>query len=615
MCGFAGIVQFDSLQFDEFEHLERLSNLIEKRGPDGTRLWNAENVGMAHSLLNIVGKLDSAFQPFVSACGQYVLVFNGEVYNHLQLKEHFFSDHQFVGNSDTEVLLQGLVRFGVDFMGFVDGIYSFAFVDFNTQRVFLVRDFFGTKPLYYYHTDQRLVFASELGFVSTNLGEFLSIEVSVLADYVNKLWLEAPKTPFREIKKIDPNHVLEVDLKTGQSKMRQVLVGNEQKNSTVSKLSERYWVDKLEECLLESLRLQTQANTSVGYLLSGGLDSSLLLSMAVKHGLCSSKTKAFSLLAEQGEDFDGFENDWPFAVSLAGHLGIELIGVEAEQISENSFKKWVLMMDEPVLSPAVIGLDSLCGKAKQEGFRVLLSGLGADELFGGYRRHQLLLETRFLPLIPYSLFKLLRPLFGNRERQFVKLSNVLCAEKTERITNSFDWLSDVDAEKLLRNKSQKTTNNKELNWKNIVDTEINTYLSEHNLLFADRVGMKNHVEIRVPFLTQKIYEIGLHTTARGIDKHLTGKYLLRKMAEKYLPKHIICRKKTGFGGSLKHFFGNYESAFWKKYFDSVFLDHQGVFDAKALNQLLEMQLSGKADYSYPLLAYITVQVWLEENGK
>ncbi|MFQ3577376.1 MAG: asparagine synthase-related protein, partial [Cytophagales bacterium] len=488
----------------------------------------------------------------------------------------------------------------------------FAFFDLKNQKAFLVRDFFGTKPLYYIQENNRFVFSSELTFLTSCFRDN-SLEKSAVVSCLQQLWTEAPITLFKEIKKLCINQTLVVDLATGLVEEKKTSQFKKDEIDFPKKRREKYWIDKLEHLILENLKWQSKANTEVGYLLSGGLDSSLLLAMATTHGLANKKTKAFSLLAEQGKNYDGFENDWTYASSLAKKLGVEIEGVMPEEYSEKNLKKWVKLMDEPILTPAIVGLDALCSRANEQGFRVLISGLGADELFGGYGRHQLLLKSKQVPKIPMTFLSLLRPFLKINNRRFDKIAQILSSSRSLRIAKSFHWLSDETMSSLLQHQIPEPSIEMELNWSNLLNYELRTYLAEHNLLYADRIGMKNHIEIRVPYLTQEIYEIGHLSTEFLLKNHLPSKYLLKKVAEKYLPKSIIHRKKTGFGGSLKQFFLNHENSFWMEYFEQDFLDKQGIFNAQKLRQILDEQVKGKKDNSYPLLAFIALQLWMKEH--
>jgi asparagine synthase (glutamine-hydrolysing) len=616
MCGFAGIINFENLVFCDSERLKKLSKYTVSRGPDGTRIWKKNNVGLVHSLLSIVGEIETSFQPFLSSCEQYALLFNGEIYNYKQLKENFFSDVNFLGTSDTEVLLQGLIKFGAEFMSCVEGIYAFAFFDFNNQKAFLGRDFYGTKPLYYSIRNKEFLFASELNFISQT--ENNQTNIQKIFHYLQYFFLEAPETVFYDVQKLLPNQIISVDLATGVVEKNTLLPKvNLRKDNQIQTKGEKYWIEYLEKVLVENLKHQTHANKDVGYLLSGGVDSSLLLAMSVKHGLTSNATRAFTLKVENGFNFDGFKNDWPYSEIVCESLGIEMVTVEPEKITEDNLRRWVRLMDEPILTPAVIGLDALCMAAHKHDFRVLISGLGADELFGGYRRHKLLVNARFIPKISETFLKKLFSMLKIKNKRFEKLKEILSSNYEKRLEVAFQWIHD-DYLKILSKGVFDGSNysiNQKLTWKNILTKELNSYLAEHNLLYADRIGMKNFIEIRVPYLSTNLFEFSLSTTEYCLKYRFQSKYLLKKVAEKYLPSKIIRRSKTGFGGSLKNFFKNSEDAFWKRYFDKEFLDEQGIFDYQALNQLLKEHKANINDYSYVLLAYLGIQIWLEEYGR
>lgn len=492
MCGIAGF-------FTEDGAINSALQAMHHRGPDGFSSVQIGQFQLGHCLLAIQN--EGVFQPFSDHEQRYFLAFNGEIYNWKDLRASLTHQHSFLTESDTEVLFVGLKLHGFEFLSRVRGIYAFAWLDAQTNELSLVRDFPGTKPLYIAQTKHGISFASE---VKALPGLKRSINLNAIA--LNQLFHFTPtdETVFEGVRRLSPGKVLTINLTNHQQTESEV----PQFDSTLS----------LKEALFSSVQLQAQSLAKAGAMVSGGIDSSLIAVLALQSGVY------LEWFGFHAKELTGFEIDFPFAQRLANDHGAVLHEVMDESTDWTSI---LYQLEEPISDPAVFAQAAIAKRANEAGFRVLLSGLGADELLGGYRRHAALFQASKVPFGK----QLLAMRFGKAVSAagfVMKTTPDFMRQLWKEQLPSFGEEVPFTAEGLLK-------------------LDQTTYLPNNNLLYADKLGMMHSVEIRVPFLDQAVISAAAKLPIESFFKGMQGKQPLRTLAKGTLPDWILNRSKTGFG--------------------------------------------------------------------
>lgn len=622
MCGILGYLGLNNEEFSEQVRMD----LIVHRGPDNQSVTEEKNLFFGHTRLSILDLSENGSQPMYSADGKYVLIFNGEVYNHLDLRNEFLNEIEFKSTSDTETILYGLIKLGKEFINKMNGIFALCFVNLQNNDFLLVRDQFGVKPLYYCHHNDDLFFASEMKALIPHLTS-KTINKRSIINYVNFLWSPGEDTPLEEIKKLLPGHIM-----TGNTdKIAEVKTEKYYQipfdDSQILKKSEEEIINECETYLLNAVKRQLLSDVPVGFFLSGGLDSSLIVAMAKKL-FPEEKFDCFTIKTE-GIEEEGFADDLGYAKKVAEHLDVNLNIVDGNSDILQYFDKVIYHLDEPQADPAPINVYNICKGAREKGIKVLLGGTAGDDLFSGYRRHQALRYENMIdntPLFARKIVKKLAKNFKNDKALFRRVNKIVSnIEKntSERSFGYFDWIEDkvlksvlledisydkhVYFRKLEQNLPSDTSSlNKMLFY------ELSTFLVDHNLNYTDKLSMAVGVEVRVPFLDKELVEF---STKIPVDLKMKGKetkYILKKVAERYLPKEVIYRPKTGFGAPVRKWINEDMTSLIKDYLSAERVKKRGIFDYKELNELIDRNQKGEVDVSYSIWAMLAIESWLKQ---
>ena len=322
MCGILGYFGGSSL---DFKHKTSL-DLINHRGPDFKHEIIGETYYLGHTRLSILDLSNNGNQPMISKDGKFGIIFNGEIYNHLDLRERELKSIDFTSTSDTETLLYGLIEIGVDFINKLNGIFAFSFYNFETKEFIIVRDQFGVKPLYYHLNENEICFSSESKALMSYLPQ-VTVNESALKNYLNFLWSPGELTPVHEIKKLLPGHMVtgtSDNLKTIEITQYYQIPFND---AFIENKPEQYFIDALEERLVAAVKRQMLADVPVGFFLSGGLDSSLIVAIARK--LYPEKKIECYTINSPDVSKEGFTDDLNYAKKVADYLKVNLTIVEA----------------------------------------------------------------------------------------------------------------------------------------------------------------------------------------------------------------------------------------------------------------------------------------------
>jgi len=629
MCGIIGA---------NFELDKNVLNIIAHRGPDarGVKVFKEKDyfLFLGHTRLSIIDLSESANQPMCDKKEEIWIVYNGEIYNFWELrKELEKKGYKFRTKGDTEVLIYLYKEYGIEFLDRLNGIFSFCIYDKRKDILFLARDHFGIKPLYYYHDGNRFIFSSELKVILKQNFKFQLNPVGIV-NYLSFLYSPSPHTPVKEVKKLPPAHYMIFDLKNRKLVIKKWWYYEKFLENKL-KVSENEAVKLVERELLETVNRQVIADVNVGFFLSGGLDSSLLVAL-YRRLFSNLKPCCFTIYSSADFSEQGY-SDIFYARQVAKNLEVDLVEIKLFPDVITYLKEVVYFLDEPQGDPAVINTKLISEKAKQMGYKVLLSGTGGDDIFTGYRRHELLWwHAKFKKM--FFLIKAIKKLIEPFPVNFllvrrIKLFLNLLSYKNP-ILESFRWTSVNIMKKILHPNFWKEHRNiieknflsdffKEVERYNlheidkILYLESKGFLPDHNLNYMDKMGMSQSVEIRVPYLDKELVELVASLPPHLKMKERTTKYLLKKIAEKYLPKEVIYRKKVGFGAPLRRWLRKELKDYVEEYLSPKKLEHFEIFNPKGVKQLIELNAKGKVDVAYTIYQILVMQIWFElflENG-
>ena len=677
MCGFAGFITPDLAESVSLEEVvTRMALAIEHRGPDDAGAWVDAQVGIAlgHRRLSILDPSAAGHQPMQSASGRFVMAFNGEIYNHLDLRLWLDKNPKlntgWRGHSDSETLLAGFEAWGIDAtLNKTVGMFAIALWDRKEKKLTLSRDRFGEKPLYYgwVGTDSNVtfVFGSELKALRAHPSFANPISREALALYMRFTYVPSPHSIYQNIYKLEPGCMLNISgglppvlseplrppaIHSGMSLRRWWALEEVVQGGAESQiLDEVEAVRMLDQSLAEAVRLQSLADVPIGAFLSGGVDSSTIVALMQKESIRSIKT--FTVGFEEA----GFD-ETPYASAVAQHLGTEhmelfVTAAEAQSVIPNL----PVIYDEPFADSSQIPTHLVCKVARQQ-VKVALSGDAGDELFGGYNRY--LLGTRIwrrLAWMPYPARRLLsgfirrvpiagwdalsRPVnammpsnqgisrAGDKAHKLaVRLSSVRNMDELY-LSMVSDWQDPAEVVKVNRSGPNakifmpqhflhdlfpsEGTSQDQLRMMYI---DSMTYLPDDILCKVDRAAMATSLETRVPFLDHRVAELAwrlpLHMKIRGNE----GKWALRQVLYKYVPRELIDRPKAGFAIPV----GQWLRGPLRDWAESLLAENrlqaEGYFYPIPIRSKWAEHLSGQRDHTVSLWTVLMFQAWLEKVG-
>jgi asparagine synthase (glutamine-hydrolysing) len=626
MCGIIGSINH-SLEPKRLQ-------LIKHRGPDSDGWFERENVRLGHVRLSIQDLSEKANQPFFSNDKNLVLVFNGEIYNHWEIRQELITlGVEFNSTSDTETIIEGYVKYGAEIFEKLNGIFALALFNISTNELTLVRDRFGTKPLYYNLNEHSLQFSSELKTIDFDAPD---LNHNALSNYIRFLWSPGTDTPANQVKKVLPGEMIVVSNGIGVLKWESSFISSSGFNGTRSELSEKDLIEKVDHLLVNAVKRQLLSDVPVGFFLSGGLDSSLLVAIAKK--LQPDKDiQCFTIDTSSFAESEGFSNDLDYAKIVAEHLDVSLEIVKSEVDIAKDFDKMIWHLDEPQADPAPLNVLNICKRAAEMGFKVLIGGAGGDDVFSGYRRHQMVRVEEKITKVPQlmlnaigSLGKVIKPSTPTK-RRVKKLLSTFNKPKKDRLFTYYDWLDWEVVKKLFKKEIRENLDkvdqyaffraqlekipNESSRLNHMLQLEMNSFLVDHNFNYTDKMGMATGVEIRVPFLDNDLVDFSYTIPTEFKLKGNITKYILKKVAERYLPHEVIYRSKAGFGAPVRKWITEDLSEMVKERLSKENLDEQGIFVFEEVNSLVEKNKKGEVDASYSVWAILAIDSWLRQFTK
>lgn len=629
MCGIVGVISDKKVIFQP-EFLEAISH----RGPDSQDYYCQDNILLGHTRLSIQDISANGNQPMFSSDGRYVIIFNGEIYNHQDIRNEYLSDVFFKSTGDTETVLYAYIKLGENFFSLLNGIFSFAIFDRSTEDLIIARDHFGVKPLYIYQDENKLIFSSELkSFLNFDIKK--EIDYKGIFNYLTFLWSPGERTAFAKVKKLLPGHYMKCKI-DNFNQVKEVEFGSNDFSGIYSKKSEKELIDELDDLLNKAVRRQMLSDVPIGFFLSGGLDSTLLVAIAKKQNP-DLNIQCFTIdVVDWSNRQENFANDLDYAVLASQYLGVKLHIVKADINIIKDFDRMVWHLDEPQADAAPLNVLKIAELARQNNIKVLIGGTGGDDIFSGYRRHQALkgeVLINKIPLVLRKIIKLLGALIpGNyvHIRRIKKVIKNLNKDQLARMKGYFQWLSTKEVYSLFSQEIKRKIDNYDptdffdkLSQKNQLETdllnkmlywELNTFLVDHNLNYTDKMGMAVGVEIRVPFLDRDLVKFSQSLPPHLKLKHNETKYILKKVAERYLPNEIIYRPKTGFGAPVRQWITNELHPMIEERLSPEHLEQRKIFDSNKVWKLINENKAGKIDASYSIWALLAIESWLQQFG-
>jgi asparagine synthase (glutamine-hydrolysing) len=610
MCGIAGI---SSTQPVDRTSLEAAITTLRKRGPDSDGIFVSQDecAGLAHTRLSIIDLNPTGAQPMISASGRYVMVYNGEFYNFADLRSELERNGTtFRGTSDSEVLLEGFARLGIEVFARINGIFALAIHDRDTGEVLVARDQMGVKPLYFADLGGAVTFASELKAVLTLATTPQDLDPEALRRYLTFLWQPGNATPFKAVRKLGPGEAMV--LKDGRIKRRWVYwrAPAYQPRRDFTAMSA---TAEIRKTLGECVERQMISDAPLGAFLSGGLDSSAIVAIARRH---NPGLECFTI--DTGDTEEGTTEDLPYARLVAKHLDVRLHEVRvSSQALCDGVEDMVRILDEPLADPACLNVLFISQLARREGFKVLLSGAGGDDLFTGYRRHAALALDPVWALVPRPLRQAAATLAAGGDRRVAKALAAAAKPGADRILSTFAWGPEGIAGRLIPGPAQDVF----APMRTMLDAvgnippiekclalERRFFLVDHNLTYTDKMGMAASVEIRVPFLDLAMVELASRIPLRLKQKGLRTKWALRESQRGILPDAIIDRPKTGFGAPLRRWMAGPMAPLMNDILSPAALRTAGIFDPAEVTRLRE-RLGRGEDVAYVLFSVMCIELW------
>jgi asparagine synthase (glutamine-hydrolysing) len=619
VCGICGKLNFDSHNTPESSLLHAMLHSIHHRGPDGGGTYLSGPIGLGHRRLSIID-LNTGQQPLANEDDSIWIVFNGEIYNYEDLRTDLLArGHKFKTESDTEVIVHLYEEYRENCVEKLRGMFAFALWDDRRRELFLARDRVGIKPLYYRLDDKSLIFASEIKAILADAEVRPEVDPAMIDRFLTFFYLPGEETLIKGIRRLPPGSYMVV--KDGKTKIQQYW----DLHFVPSNLGLREAEEQLMALLDESVRLHMIADVPVGFLLSGGVDSTAMLGLAV--GKSDRPISSYTI----GFSEPGIADERPYASLAARRYGSQHheTTISAQDFVE-FLPRYVWHMEEPVCEPPAVALYYV-SKLASNYVKVLISGEGGDEAFGGYPNYRNLLWLErlktamgpFRPLLASGISLLGRLLQSRRVSKYAPLVGLpLESYYYSRTSSPFqffnqhftdlysnDFLQSIDktdSASVVKKYLSNGTGSDRVNQMLYVDTK--TWLADDLLTKADKMTMASSIELRVPLLDHRVLEFAASLPGNYKVRGLKMKYIAKRALERRVPREIIQRKKAGFPVP-------YDSWLRKELKDwlaGILLDSRTIFRGYFRRSCIEQMISRdlrEGGYSKELFSLATLELW------
>lgn len=610
MCGIAGALSFNDGSFRVTEdYLVAMRDVMAHRGPDGAGTWIGDDgrVGLAHRRLTIIDLSENASQPMSNADGSLLISFNGEIYNHMEIRRELESIGGYTwktDHSDTEVILHAFAEWGIDCIHRFRGMFAFALWDVRKKELWLVRDRIGIKPLYYSLHHGRIVFASEIKALLEDPDQARGVDEEAFFHYLSFLTTPAPLTLFEGIKKLPSGTCLRVG---SDGQIRENRYWDAWDNVTpMTGRSDGEISEMLLAELRDSVRLRKTSDVPVGVFLSGGVDSSTNAALFAEGS--DTPVKTFSI-GYEGQ-YDSYKNELNYARQMADSIGADYHEKLLNMDDLLDFlPRMVELQDEPIADPVCVPVYYVAQLARQNGVKVCQVGEGADELYCGYFSWEVAVLRQKLDRIPVPRFVKQLGLMGlegmgrqrNHGYEFLRRSAEGVPQFWGGAESFYEWQKQKLMSPRLREKfnghtsweaiapirarfKEKAWEQSPLNWMSFID--LNLRLSELLLMRVDKMTMGVGLEGRVPFLDHKFVELSLGIPSNQRYRRGETKRILKRSVRNIIPDNIIDRKKQGFGVPVHEWFLGRLGQEMRSALDT-FCNETDFFDKEEINYLFD----------------------------
>jgi asparagine synthase (glutamine-hydrolysing) len=645
MCGISGVVNCG-----DRETLARMTHVQAYRGPDDSGLWekkfpDGSYVGLGSRRLAILDLSPGGHMPMCNPDRTVWITYNGEIYNFAELRRELESKgHRFSSHSDTEVLLHLYEQEGPDCVKRLNGMFAFAICDLRstTPTLFMARDHFGVKPFYYFHDGVRFAFASEVKALLQVPGIEAELDPASLHQYLTFLWVPDPKTVFRRILKLPAGHY--ATLGNGELKITQYWDLTFPPASLTYARSEADLAAEVCERFRRSVEAQMVSDVPIGAFLSAGLDSSSIVAMMCRANSSATArqpvrtyTITFPRKYRVGETT---LDDPEVATRLARHLGCENQRITVEPDVTGLLPRLVWHMDEPTADPAIITAYLVCREARKQA-TVLLSGVGGDELFAGYRKHIAHYWARGYRHLPSAARRMIEAtlaalpsLRGTRLKGGLRLAKKMARSASlnpvDRFIANCTYLDEGQKAGLYNPEFANQVRTTDPAFRHraafaevssadflhqmlYLDTKI--FMTSLNLTYNDKMSMASSVEVRVPFLDRELAEfvawnVPPHMKIRGLFRPTT-KYIFRRAMQDILPHDVLQQPKAGFAAPVDYWLAHDLREMVDDLLSPAQVRQRGLFHPEAVRRFVEEHRSGREDWSMQLWQFLTLELWMK----
>lgn len=640
MCGIAGLITQDPAT-----RVGAMLKAIEHRGRDDEGVWTSspindegQGVCFGHRRLSIIDTSAAGHQPMLSSDGRLVVILNGEIYNYRELREHLTTKgHSFRTQTDTEVLLAAWAEWGEDCLPRLNGMFAFALWDERERTLFLVRDRVGIKPLYYAAEGRQdacapnsFVFASEIKSILASGLVKAELDRERLHQFLTFLWVPDPNTLFRGIRTVPPGHI--VTLRKNELNVREWW--DISFDSIEEGKSDGWWQEQVLETLDRVVKLEMVADVPLGSFLSGGIDSSSIVAM-MKHHSDGRRIGTYTIGIE-AEDlrYDIIPDDVQWARRVNQQLDTDYHEIMLQPDVAELLPKLVYHMDEPAIDMAIPSY--LVSRAARETLTVMLSGMGGDEVFAGYPRQLAMKIAGAFDPVPQLLRRPLMRTLANvlpgglpgkltaPLRNAKKFARSAALDFEDRYLGYETYFTDeaktrlyademrgatqgLDAYSAHRRYFARVKNAAPLN--QLLYVDLKTFLPCLNLMTTDKTSMAANLEVRVPFLNQEMLELTARMPTRLKLRGLKRKYILKRAAEKLLPREVVWRKKAGFGAPIRSWLRGPLQPMVNDLLSAETIKRRGLFRPEEVKRVIDANLSGREDYNLQVFQLLTFELW------
>ncbi len=645
MCGIAGLANCG-----DREVLGRMTHVQAHRGPDDSGLWekrfsDGSYVGLGSRRLAILDLSADGHMPMCNEDRTVWITYNGEIYNFAELRRELQSKgHRFASNTDTEVIIHLYEQEGADCVHRLKGMFAFAICDLRsgTPELFLARDHFGVKPFYYSHRGRKLAFASEVKALLHVPEIDAQLDLESLHQYLTFLWVSDPKTMFRGIYKLPAGHC--ATFRNGELKIRQYWDLTFPHADAPYPRSEADLADEVRERFRHSVQQQMVSDVPIGAFLSAGLDSSSIVAMmsgTTKCGTTKQPVRTYTITFPHKYRIGETALDDPnVPARLAAQLGCENQQIVVEPDVTDLLPRLTWHMDEPTADPAIIAAYLVCREARKQA-TVMLSGVGGDELFAGYRKHAAHRWASAYRRIPSAFRRgiesgidALPSLRGTAMKGSVRLAKKMARSASlapeDRFIRNCTYLDSEQKTSLYAPEIQDQLRASDpairhharfnevrdadfLNQMLYLDTKI--FMTSLNLNYNDKMSMASSVEVRVPFLDRELAEFAAwnippNLKLKGFFRPTT-KHILRKAMQDILPTEVLRQPKAGFAAPVDYWLANDLREMVDDLLSETNIRNRGLFRPEAVRRFIDEQRSGTEDWSMQIWQFLTLENWMQ----